>query len=352
MKILNSIFRKVLQLNFFIILFLSFDNFLFSGKSYAEKLIPDFILGPGDRLDIKFYKLDTFNTITEILPDGTVNLPRVGTINLGGYSLNKANNILTEEYSKILKRPLIYINLLKIRPVNFSISGEIKRPGLYSLTNDSELSTLPDNNNLKPIKSSGWPSVVSAIQKAGGLNKEADIKNIKIIRKINNENKTINVNLWDLIFNNNFENNQLLFYGDSIFISKAKEKSLEYDKLISKTNLSSLNIKVNVVGEVYKPGQHIILSNSPASQAILTAGGLKASASNNVRLFRLNDNGSVELKKFKYNLEVNPENLPILEDGDVLVVKGNILKRFGDNMENITRPIVPITKGLFLYDQF
>ena len=50
-------------------------------------------------------------------------------------------------------------------------------------------------------------------------------------------------------------------------------------------------------------GKTSILSNSPASQAILIAGGLKTTASKKIRLVRLNDNGAVEIQKFTYDIE-------------------------------------------------
>lgn len=350
----KSFLLRIPKLNTFLFLFIFLNNFFLMGRVLAESSLPNFVLGPGDKIDIKFYKLENFNTSTEILPDGTVNLPRVGTIFLGGYSLDKANRIMTEYYSKIIKRPLIYINLLKIRPVNFSISGEIKSPGLYSLSSNSETGIVSNNSNssVKKINYSGWPSIVTAIQKAGGLNQRADIKNIQIKRKIKGNFEIIKVDLWDLIFNNNFENNKLIFYGDSIFISRTSDDSLNYKKLISKTNLAPLNININVVGEVYNPGKYSILSNSPASQGILIAGGLKTTASKNLRLVRLNENGTIEIKKFTYDVEKGQKKLPILQDGDVLVVKGNVLKRFGDNFENVVKPLSPISRALFLYDQF
>ena len=116
--------------------------------------------------------------------------------------------------------------------------------------------------------------------------------------------------------------------------------------------MAPLNININVVGEVYNPGKHSILSNSPASQGILIAGGLKTTASKNLRLVRLNEDGTIEIQKFTYDVEKRQKKLPILQDGDVLVVKGNVLKRIGENFENVVKPLSPISRALFLYDQF
>ena len=110
----NSLLSRIHKLNLYIFLFIFLNNLFPIRKLIAENYVPNFILGPGDKLDIKFYKLKNFNTSTEILPDGTVNLPRIGTVNLSGFSLDEANEVLTEYYSKIIKRPVIYLNILKL----------------------------------------------------------------------------------------------------------------------------------------------------------------------------------------------------------------------------------------------
>ena len=144
---------------------------------------------------------------------------------------------------------------------------------------------------------SGLPTVIDAIQKAGGLTKQANITEVVLKRKLpGNENKYkfANLNLYSLIFDGNQINNPYLFDGDIIRIKKAAkdtEKILE----VANANLSTQNIRVNVIGEVYNPGILNLPSNSLLSQGVIAAGGPINSRSkiSNIVLYRVNRNGKV-----------------------------------------------------------
>ena len=41
----------------------------------------------------------------EVLSDGTINLPRIGTIDVWGLTLEEAKQSITESYAKILRGP-------------------------------------------------------------------------------------------------------------------------------------------------------------------------------------------------------------------------------------------------------
>ena len=146
---MNKIFFK------FIIVILSFFTFFNAGKSSTisinkennldnvndksdfnlenKKNLPKYLLGPGDKLLISIYKFEEFSSEVEILPDGTVNLPRVNSIYVRDLTLDEANLLITKSYKKIIKNPIVYINLIQSRPIRININGEVQRPGIYSI---------------------------------------------------------------------------------------------------------------------------------------------------------------------------------------------------------------------------
>ena len=146
-----------------------------------KNLFPSYILGPGDKLIIKIYKMEDFDVAVKILPDGTINLPRVGPISIVNLSLKEAKNKIQKEYEKILKRPIIYLDIIEFRPISLLITGEVQKPGIYSMG-------LNRNNNIESatggkklvINSMGWPTLIDAIQLAGGVTPRADLKNVLI----------------------------------------------------------------------------------------------------------------------------------------------------------------------------
>ena len=41
-------------------------------------------LGPGDRLEMSVFKVEGYEASVEVLSDGTINLPRIGTVEVWG----------------------------------------------------------------------------------------------------------------------------------------------------------------------------------------------------------------------------------------------------------------------------
>ena len=79
------------------------DFYKVSDIEKNKEVIPEYILGPGDKLLIKVYKMDKFNSTVQVLPDGTINLPRIGAVSVSNLSLKEANKIIVKEYQKVLK---------------------------------------------------------------------------------------------------------------------------------------------------------------------------------------------------------------------------------------------------------
>ena len=92
-------------------------------------------------------------------------------------TLNNAKKKLIKLFSDELIRPEINLNLVSMRPLKVSLVGEVNRPGIYSL-NASENSEFKVRIN---ISFRGFPTVVDAIQKAGGLTLDADISELTLL---------------------------------------------------------------------------------------------------------------------------------------------------------------------------
>ena len=311
-------------------------------------------LGPGDVIFMNITNVVGFETNVQIIPDGTVILPRIGAVNIWGLSLKQAQEKITNEYSKIINRPIIYLNLISSRPIKISIFGQVQRPGIYSLTTN-EISKLvnSDGGEGSAISSSGWPTLIDAIQKAGGINNVADLKNITIKRKLNEKDYiSLNTNYWNAIINGNIVDNPLIYDGDNIFVALASDIEIEDSLKISSSNLASPTITVNVIGEVPNPGPQKIKTNSPLSQAILSSGGItRRGKRNNVELIRMNPNGSISVDRFNFKYQQNSdlEINPPLIDGDIIVINRSNWTKFNDGFKDIVQPVGPMLNAATIY---
>ena len=310
-----------------------------------------YLIGPGDILSLTLLDAPEFSGDYSVLNDGTLQLPLIGTIYLKNLSISQASRIIEEKYRDQLLRPELHLSVKVPRPILVSVIGEIERPGIYSLTNN-EQSILAGGPQ---ITNNGLPTIVDAIQKAGGITQNANLSNVIIVRKmpgLENQQKKTTVNLLDLIFEGDHSQNLFLFDGDVIRLTKAKEISPEALK-IARANLSPNTINVRVIGQVKEPGQLNLSSNTPLTQAILSAGGPIAWRANkgNILLMRINQNGSITKKKYKINLNANVsyKKNPLLKDKDIVYVQSSVLDKVSSGLEAVTRPMSSLINAYTLF---
>jgi len=310
-----------------------------------------YILGPGDILSLKIFNAQEFDQNLPIINDGTITVPLIGSLSVDGLTLKDASDLIVKNLSKELISPQIQLNLFKQRPIKVSLVGEIERPGLYSLTS-SEMTSIEGGPNLTI---SGVPTVIDAIQKAGGITKNANLKKITLKRKLpgnKNEYKSANLNLQLLLLEGDQIQNPFIFDGDIILVEKADDFDQNTLK-IAKANFSPKLIRIYIVGEVNKPGYLDVASGTVLTQSIFIAGGPKNWRTNkrNIQIVRLRDDGSVYKRKFLLDLKrpLSPNSNPTLESGDIILVGSSFFAKGTDAIKQIGEPIGGLVSIFSLY---
>lgn len=64
--------------------------------------LPDYRLGFGDVLDIKFFRNSQFNVIITVRSDGRITLPKIGEIQVTGMTPMHRDSIITNTYGKFV----------------------------------------------------------------------------------------------------------------------------------------------------------------------------------------------------------------------------------------------------------
>lgn len=324
----------------------------------SNRLLPEYQLGPGDRLLIKIFGYKDYSSNVIVLPDGTINLTRIGTLNVNGLTINEARNELTSIYSKIFKKPIIYLDLVEIRPIRITITGEVNSPGIYTLSvGGKNIIANNDGGEKKSIETNGWPTLVDAIQRGGGITNKGDLRNVTLFRKNKKTLKTENIiiNYWDTLKFGTPTKNYYVYDGDSVRIPPVKDR--EYNELntISSSSFAPSTITINLVGAVENPGPQTIKNNSPLSKAILNAGGLtNKSNKNKIALIRLNDDGTISksIYSFQPSNRVNNVTNPPLINGDVIVVEKNSWSKSTETIKTIVEPFSELVTPLTIYRFF
>ena len=136
-------------------------------------------LAPGDKLTMSVFKIEGYEASVQVLSDGTINLPRLGTIDVWGLTLEEARQRITAGYSQILRRPLVYLDLVEQRPIRVTVTGEVLRPGVFTLQVNSNGSSSKDSDF---VSGGGWPTMVDVIQQAGGVSALGDLSRLELLR--------------------------------------------------------------------------------------------------------------------------------------------------------------------------
>ncbi len=95
-----------------------------------------------------------------VAPDGTIDLPLVGVIRVGGLTARQAATLLTREYAKYVRHSHVTVDILNKRAF---VLGEVRNPGRVDIVEDTT-------------------SLLELLSSTGGLTDFADRQSIKIIR--------------------------------------------------------------------------------------------------------------------------------------------------------------------------
>ena len=217
-------------------------------------------------------------------------------------------------------------------PINIAIVGEVFRPGTYLVAGENQ-------------------TVTRAIQEAGGITSVADIRQIQIRRMTRTGNEqNFEVDLWQLLQNGNLEQDVVLQDRDTIIIPTAVDLPPEEASEVATASFSPATIRVNIIGEVTRPGTVEVPPNTPLSQAILASGGFNNRAQrSSVQLVRLNLNGSVSRREVEVDFTqgVSEDTNPTLRNNDVILVGRSTLAEVGDTLDTI---ITPLSRFLTLFN--
>ena len=123
----------------------------------------EYLIQPGDQLDIKFFYNPELNETVSVRPDGKISLQLVDDVQAAGLSPSQLDDFLTLEYGKELKKPLVTVIVRSFSGQRVYVGGEVNSQGLINLM-----------NGMTPLQ---------AIFNAGGLRETAKLEGTIVIRK-------------------------------------------------------------------------------------------------------------------------------------------------------------------------
>nr|WP_290225335.1 SLBB domain-containing protein [Trichocoleus desertorum] len=285
-------------------------------------------LGAGDRVRLDIFQVPEYSGEHQVLSDGSLNLPLIGTVPVQGMTLKQASGILSAKYAPIIKRPLVTMTLLSARPLKIAIAGEVSHPGSYTVS---------------PSGEQGVPTVTRAVQLAGGITQAADTRQVQVrrARPLNMGGEQIlTVDLWQLLQTGDLRQDLLLRDGDTVFIPTQKTVNLAEANQLAAASFAASKaepLRIAVVGQVNRPGPYTLTGNMEGqaeagggvqmptlTRAIQVAGGITQSADiRQIQLRRMTKTGAdqvidVDLWKLLQGGDVR-QDIP-LQEGDTITI--------------------------------
>ncbi|MDZ7859859.1 MAG: polysaccharide biosynthesis/export family protein [Candidatus Krumholzibacteriota bacterium] len=185
-----------------------------NGEIETKVLSPDSIphsystgkyrFGYGDAFDVNFLYNDEYSKPGIIVsPDGNINFPYVGEINVNGMTVSQLDSVLTTTYSRILKNPDISIIPQQFRPQYVYLLGEVRAPGGYQAYKARTL--------------------LEALSLGGGITKKAKRNGVIVIRRVGLEHVVaIEIDLKKIVNDNRYEYNIPIEPSDIVMIPESK----------------------------------------------------------------------------------------------------------------------------------
>lgn len=129
----------------------------------------DTTLGPGDVFAVRVYGEDEMSGSHQVAPDGTINFPLLGAVQVSGMEppevAEKLQTLLLER--NLLRDPHVSVYVEQYVSKRVSVMGAVANPGTFPLETGM--------------------TVVEAISRAGGFSSLADRDGTIVTRKIGNE---------------------------------------------------------------------------------------------------------------------------------------------------------------------
>ena len=98
---------------------------------------PRYRVNPSDVLSVSFPLSPELNQSVTVQPDGFISLANVGSVYVQGETAAEIVETLNQAYTKTLHDPIIAVDITNFQHSQFTVSGQVEKPGQYELRADT-----------------------------------------------------------------------------------------------------------------------------------------------------------------------------------------------------------------------
>lgn len=166
----------------------------------AQENVPrdTYIVQPGDILTISVWREKDLQSEVAVRPDGGINLPLAGDIVVAGKTIEQVQKDIAAKLTKYVPDPVVTAAVKSSQGNKIYVVGKVNKPGEFA-----------SNRTI---------DVMQALSMAGGPNPFASVNKIKILRRVNGEQKTFLFKYSRVEKGENLEQNIILQGGDIVVV--------------------------------------------------------------------------------------------------------------------------------------
>lgn len=175
--------------------------FLWNGSAYAQQNVAAgeaYRVQPGDLLFISVWKEPELQKEVLLRPDGAFTFPLSGEINARNKTVEDLRVELTQRLARYIPDLVVTVSVLQINGNKVYVIGQVNEPGQFIVNPRVD--------------------VMQALSMAGGTTPFADLKNIRILRRIGDEQIALEFRYDDVIRGRNLQQNIILQSGDVVVV--------------------------------------------------------------------------------------------------------------------------------------
>ncbi|MGH8182020.1 MAG: polysaccharide biosynthesis/export family protein, partial [Steroidobacteraceae bacterium] len=208
-----------------------------SFNALANVPVPsNYILGPGDTLEVLLYGSQNHAYEMIVGRDGRINFPQLGPINVGGQLFSAVQSQIESRVAHQMIGVHASVTMEETRSIQIFVMGDAYQPGSYTI--------------------SGLGTITSALYVAGGVRKTGSLRRVELKR---NGALVRTLDLYDLLIHGSTADDVKLLQGDVVFVPPAGPT-------------------VAIDGQVKRPAIYELKEETTPAQMIALAGGLTADA--------------------------------------------------------------------------
>ena len=214
-----------------------FENRRYSFSATTNFPVPaDYVLGPGDTLDVRLFGNPARSYSLTVTRDGTISIPQVGQITVAGLGMDAARQRIASATAAQMMGVRVGVTLGKLRSIRVFVLGEVKRPGSYTV--------------------GGLSTMTNALLASGGVRPIGSLRHVQLKRggRLMQE-----LDLYDLLLGGDTHADARLQANDVIFVPP-----------VGRT--------VSIVGEVRRPAIYELDREQGVAELVALAGGMTAQA--------------------------------------------------------------------------